>query len=156
RNGRMGAQTRRTQRAGEDAVRLPPHQGGGASDQIVRRNEARTRKAHAAGCRAKGARGATEAERRSVRRRILRYCARAGSGACFSRKVDPVKTRKLELACPTCGSGEVFYSCTPNCCFNHVCADCGTTFEPMTTAAGGTVSGVVPPDPLPEAADPTA
>jgi DNA-directed RNA polymerase subunit RPC12/RpoP len=39
---------------------------------------------------------------------------------------------------------------------NHVCSDCGTTFEPLTKAKGGTVSGVVPPDPLPEAADPTA
>lgn len=67
-----------------------------------------------------------------------------------------MKTRKLEIACPVCGSGEVFYSCTPNCCFNHVCGNCGTTFEPVTTAQGGTLSGVVPPDPLPEAADPTA
>jgi DNA-directed RNA polymerase subunit RPC12/RpoP len=67
-----------------------------------------------------------------------------------------IKTRKLSLACPTCGSGEVFYSCTPNCCFNHVCAECGTTFEPVTVAAGGRLEKVVPPDPLPEAADPTA
>ena len=66
-----------------------------------------------------------------------------------------MKTKKLKLACPVCGSGEVFYSCTPNCCFNHVCADCGTTFEPLTKAKGGLVSGVEPPDPLPEAADPT-
>jgi DNA-directed RNA polymerase subunit RPC12/RpoP len=50
----------------------------------------------------------------------------------------------------------VFYSCTPNCCFNHVCADCGTTFEPVTRVKGGSLSGVEPPDPLPEAADPTA
>ena len=54
-----------------------------------------------------------------------------------------------------CSSSEVFYSCTPNCCFNHVCADCGATFEPETTLAGGTASGIVPPKPLPEAADPT-
>jgi len=39
---------------------------------------------------------------------------------------------------------------------NHVCSNCGTTFEPVTAATGGTLSGVVPPDPLPEAADPTA
>lgn len=68
----------------------------------------------------------------------------------------PVKTRKLAIACPVCGSGEVFYSCTPNCCFNHVCANCGTTFEPVTARAGGALSGIVPPDPPPEAADPTA
>lgn len=67
-----------------------------------------------------------------------------------------MKTRKLQIACPVCGSFEVFYSCTPNCCFNHVCAQCGTTFEPATRAKGGPVSGIVPPDPLPEAADPTA
>jgi hypothetical protein len=66
-----------------------------------------------------------------------------------------MQTRKLVLACPVCGSGEVFYSCTPNCCFNHVCSDCGATFEPATTMAGGTASGIVPPDPLPDATDPT-
>jgi DNA-directed RNA polymerase subunit RPC12/RpoP len=67
-----------------------------------------------------------------------------------------MKTRKLEIACPQCGSMEVFYSCTPNCCFNHVCSNCGTTFEPATTAKGTMVKGVVPPDPLPESTDPTA
>ena len=67
-----------------------------------------------------------------------------------------MRTRKLAIACPGCGSGNVFYSCTPNCCYNHVCAECGTTFEPMTMATGRTLTGVAPPDPLPEAADPTA
>ena len=67
-----------------------------------------------------------------------------------------MKTRKLEIACPVCGSFEVFYSCTPNCCYNHVCAGCGATFEPVTTLAGGRLSHIEPPDPLPEAADPTA
>jgi hypothetical protein len=66
-----------------------------------------------------------------------------------------VRTRKLALACPVCQSAEVFYSCTPNCCFNHVCSDCGTTFEPATTLTGNRRSGLRPPDPLPEAADPT-
>jgi DNA-directed RNA polymerase subunit RPC12/RpoP len=66
-----------------------------------------------------------------------------------------VQTRKLELACPECGSGEVFYTCTPNCCFNHVCANCGCTFEPVTRATGRVRPGVIPPDPLPEASDPT-
>ena len=66
-----------------------------------------------------------------------------------------MKTTKLRIPCPACGSGNVFYTCTPNCCFNHVCADCGATFEPATKAAGGTLAGVVPPDPLPEATDPT-
>ena len=66
-----------------------------------------------------------------------------------------MQTRKLALACPVCNSPDVFYSCTPNCCYNHVCAECGTTFEPETVRAGGPVTGVIPPDPLPEAADPT-
>ncbi len=50
----------------------------------------------------------------------------------------------------------MFYSCTPNCCFNHVCSECGTTFEPITKATGRAFAGVTAPDPLPEAADPTA
>jgi hypothetical protein len=66
-----------------------------------------------------------------------------------------IRTRKLSIACPQCGSSDVFYSCTPNCCYNHVCAGCGTTFEPATTVTGGSVQGIVPPDPLPDATDPT-
>jgi DNA-directed RNA polymerase subunit RPC12/RpoP len=67
-----------------------------------------------------------------------------------------VRTRKLELACPVCGSAEVFYSCTPNCCFNHVCSACGATFEPATKRKGGVARGVAAPDPPPDATDPTA
>ena len=67
-----------------------------------------------------------------------------------------IPTGKLAIACPRCGSANVFYSCTPNCCYNHVCAECQTTFEPATTAQGGTLTGVVAPDPLPDATDPTA
>ncbi len=71
-----------------------------------------------------------------------------------------MRTRKLELACPVCGSRDVFYTCTPGCCFNHVCDGCGATFEPATlrkTRAGKTApGGIVPPDPLPDATDPTA
>ena len=66
-----------------------------------------------------------------------------------------MRTRRLEISCPQCGSAEVAYTCTPNCCFNHVCAGCGTTFEPVTRATGRTLAGIVPPDPLPEASDPT-
>ena len=67
-----------------------------------------------------------------------------------------VQTRKLELACPKCGSGGVFYSCTPNCCFNHVCGECGTTFEPVTAATGEKLEGILRPNPAPDATDPTA
>jgi hypothetical protein len=66
-----------------------------------------------------------------------------------------VETRKLELNCPVCQSGTVFYTCTPNCCFNHVCNDCGATFEPVTQALGGTTKSITVPDPGPEAGDPT-
>ena len=66
-----------------------------------------------------------------------------------------VKSRPLALSCPLCHSAGVFYSCTPNCCFNHVCSECSATFEPVTRATGETVSGVEPPDPLPDASDPT-
>jgi DNA-directed RNA polymerase subunit RPC12/RpoP len=67
-----------------------------------------------------------------------------------------VKTSKLAFPCPVCGSGEVFYTCTPGCCFNHVCGNCGATFETLTKTTGGRLSGVEPPDPLPDASDPAA
>jgi hypothetical protein len=66
-----------------------------------------------------------------------------------------VKTQPLRLECPTCHSVDVFYTCTPNCCFNHVCNDCRTTFEPMTQRLGETLAGIEAPDPLPDASDPT-
>lgn len=50
----------------------------------------------------------------------------------------------------------MFYSCTPGCCFNHVCSDCGTTFETVTAFTGKELPGIVAPDPLPDASDPTA
>jgi transcription elongation factor Elf1 len=75
---------------------------------------------------------------------------RGGDGPAMS-----VKTRKLEFPCPVCGSGEVFYTCTPNCCYNHVCGACGATFEPETKRKGGMMAGITPPDPLPDATDPT-
>jgi hypothetical protein len=59
------------------------------------------------------------------------------------------------MTCPVCGSGEVFYSCTPNCCYNHVCGECGATFEPVSHATGAARHGDIPPDPLPDASDPT-
>jgi hypothetical protein len=42
----------------------------------------------------------------------------------------------LEVTCPQCGSHDVFYSCKPECCFNHVCNKCYTTFELETTRVG--------------------
>jgi hypothetical protein len=66
-----------------------------------------------------------------------------------------VKTSALTLECPVCHSRDVFYTCTPDCCFNHVCNDCRTTFEPMTARLHETLRAVEPPDPLPDASDPT-
>jgi hypothetical protein len=66
-----------------------------------------------------------------------------------------MKTSRLQLECRACGSAAVFYSCTPNCCFNHVCGDCGAAFEPSTRALGGRLSGIEAPDPLPDSTDPT-
>jgi DNA-directed RNA polymerase subunit RPC12/RpoP len=61
----------------------------------------------------------------------------------------------LSLVCPVCGSRQVVYSCTPQCCFNHVCGDCGATFEPATKLAGTVAADIEPPDPLPDGSDPT-
>jgi hypothetical protein len=62
----------------------------------------------------------------------------------------------LAIPCPRCGSADVVYSCKPDCCFNHVCSQCYTTFEPVTTRVGEFAGelGVLPPDPDP--AGPTA
>ncbi len=40
------------------------------------------------------------------------------------------------IRCPHCHGAEVVYSCEPKCCFNHVCADCRSTFEINTHKTG--------------------
>ena len=45
-------------------------------------------------------------------------------------------TLKELIRCPKCGGGEIVYSCEPKCCFNHVCADCRSTFEINTQKTG--------------------
>jgi DNA-directed RNA polymerase subunit RPC12/RpoP len=45
-------------------------------------------------------------------------------------------TLKDVIACPKCGGKEIVYSCEPKCCFNHVCADCRSTFELNTSKTG--------------------
>jgi len=66
-----------------------------------------------------------------------------------------MQARKLEIACPVCGSSEVVYTCTPDCCFNHVCNQCGSTFEPATTATGRTAAAITLPETPPDPSDPT-
>ena len=67
-----------------------------------------------------------------------------------------MRARKLEIRCPVCQSADVVYTCTPNCCFNHVCASCGATFEPVTKADGGALTGWEAPEPAADASGPTA
>jgi hypothetical protein len=62
----------------------------------------------------------------------------------------------LRIPCPTCASTDVVYTCSPHCCFNHVCAACQTTFEPVTSFTGRTLSQLQLPHPLPGSSDPAA
>lgn len=43
---------------------------------------------------------------------------------------------KEVVHCPKCGGADIVYSCEPKCCFNHVCADCRSTFEINTIKTG--------------------
>ena len=45
-------------------------------------------------------------------------------------------TEPLTVNCPKCGSGNVAYSCEPDCCFNHVCGDCLANFQLITRTSG--------------------
>ena len=45
-------------------------------------------------------------------------------------------TLKDIIVCPQCGGRDIVYSCEPKCCFNHVCADCRSTFELNTEKTG--------------------
>ena len=45
-------------------------------------------------------------------------------------------TLKDVITCPKCCGREIIYSCEPKCCFNHVCADCRSTFELNTVKTG--------------------
>jgi hypothetical protein len=61
----------------------------------------------------------------------------------------------ISAACPQCGSADVFYSCKPECCYNHVCNQCYTTFELETTRVGEVKENFeVPPEP--DSSAPTA
>jgi len=61
----------------------------------------------------------------------------------------------ITVACPACGSSDIFYSCKPECCFNHVCNHCYTTFELETERVGECdVPFDAPPEP--DSTHPTA
>ena len=51
----------------------------------------------------------------------------------------------LVVQCPSCGSSDVTYTCEPECCFNHLCAACYTTFELFTEALGQVLTGTEQP-----------
>lgn len=55
-----------------------------------------------------------------------------------------MKAMPLTLKCPRCGSPDVVYSCEPECCFNHVCGDCLSSFQLQTRDLGGRVPHIVP------------
>src|SRR5438128_12238533 len=79
---------------------------------------------------------------------------RAGAPqGCSPTSADPTDMTliPLAIACPECGSYDVVYSCKPDCCFNHVCSKCYTTFEPVTTTTGALTgaTGCLPPAPAP-------
>ena len=61
----------------------------------------------------------------------------------------------ITISCPQCGSTDVVYTCKPECCFNHVCNHCYTTFELETTRVGEVKEEFqVPPEP--DSSAPTA
>jgi len=63
----------------------------------------------------------------------------------------------IVVACPHCGStSDVTYSCKPECCFNHVCAQCYTTFELVTRRIGEVTDDLGPLPPDPDSSNPTA
>lgn len=42
----------------------------------------------------------------------------------------------LRVACPSCGSREITYTCEPRCCFNHICNECQASFLLATEKLG--------------------
>jgi len=59
------------------------------------------------------------------------------------------------ITCPHCKGREIVYSCEPKCCFNHVCADCRSTFE-INTEKTGRADRTTPFDlSEPDSSDPT-
>jgi transcription elongation factor Elf1 len=54
-----------------------------------------------------------------------------------------MKARSLTLNCPRCGSPDLVYSCEPECCFNHVCGECLSSFQLQTRDLGGRIPNVI-------------
>jgi len=60
----------------------------------------------------------------------------------------------ISIVCPECSSADVIYSCKPECCFNHVCNQCYTTFELESERVGEIKEDLTPP-PEPDSTNPT-
>jgi hypothetical protein len=58
--------------------------------------------------------------------------------------------------CPTCGSADVIYSCAPHCCFNHVCADCRSSWQLRSVTLGRRLPEGLVPSADYDTSDPTA
>ncbi|HEY6329085.1 MAG TPA: hypothetical protein VI756_07095 [Blastocatellia bacterium] len=52
-----------------------------------------------------------------------------------------MRIEPLTVLCPKCGSGNIAYSCEPECCFNHVCGDCLANFQLVTRDLGQRITG---------------
>jgi transcription elongation factor Elf1 len=59
------------------------------------------------------------------------------------------------IRCPQCGGADIVYSCEPKCCFNHVCADCRSTFEINTVKTGQIVTAAATDVEEPQSGEPT-
>lgn len=66
----------------------------------------------------------------------------------------PVTLKDL-IRCPHCQGADIVYSCEPKCCFNHVCADCRSTFEINTRKTGRFDREASIPAIEPESGEPT-
>jgi hypothetical protein len=60
------------------------------------------------------------------------------------------------VRCPTCGGSDIVYTCEPKCCFNHLCADCRTTFQLVTRKTGRVLNVWSIAAEEPPSGDPTA
>ncbi|MGI9103733.1 MAG: hypothetical protein ACR2IF_14940 [Terriglobales bacterium] len=66
-----------------------------------------------------------------------------------------MRTLKDIIRCPKCAGSEIVYSCEPKCCFNHVCADCRSTFEINTVKTGQVMTAATTQVDEPESGEPT-
>ena len=67
----------------------------------------------------------------------------------------PLRPLRDVIRCPKCGGADIVYSCEPKCCFNHVCADCRSTFEINTQKTGRFERAVTFDLPEPDSSEPT-